>query len=185
VKHGLLAKSLVFQTEEEKKLYNDLVADFREDRQPVGCVEVAAVEEMAINHWRLAQTYPLMISEQQNRRRVGTAVLNAASQNSHDEQAGFLREINGSISGAQHGWDCHEFVVRNVTRNSEEENATIIGSKTLNVGALQIEAKLTTSLDAVLRYQASLKRDFYRALRTLMELQEARWSYEAMEGGRK
>jgi hypothetical protein len=36
---------------------------------------------------------------------------------------------------------------------------------------LQIEAKLNTSLDTILRYQAALKRDLYRAIAALRAIQ--------------
>ena len=173
VKHGLLAKALVFHTDEQKKEFNDLMAEMRKDFQPIGWVERALVEEIGVSYWLLAQTYALVISEQQNSQRAATAVLNAVSHTCHDEQAPFFREKDGSSLAAQPGWDCEELVVRKATRDSEQENASVLGSKTLNVGALQIEAKLTASLDTHLRYHASLKRDYYRALRTLLEFREA------------
>jgi hypothetical protein len=173
VKHGLLAKALAFHTDEQKKEFNDLMAEMRRYFQPVGWIESALVEELGVNYWLLAQTYARVTSEQQNCQRAATAVLNAVSHNCHDEQAPFFREKNGSISAAQPGWDCEELVVRQATRDSEQENASVLGSKTLNVGALQIEAKLTTSLDTHLRYHASLKRDYYRALRMLLEFRKA------------
>jgi hypothetical protein len=42
------------------------------------------------------------------------------------------------------------------------------------MGHLQIEAKLSTSLDTILRYQAALKRDLYRAIAALRVLQHDR-----------
>jgi hypothetical protein len=36
---------------------------------------------------------------------------------------------------------------------------------------VQIEAKLNTSLDTILRYQAALKRDLYRAIAALRAIQ--------------
>ena len=41
-------------------------------------------------------------------------------------------------------------------------------------GAVQIEVKLNTSMDSILRYEAALKRDLYRAIRTLLEIQRQR-----------
>ena len=45
-------------------------------------------------------------------------------------------------------------------------------------GHLIVEAKLTTSLDTILRYGAAIKRDFYRALDKLQELQADRLELE-------
>jgi hypothetical protein len=46
--------------------------------------------------------------------------------------------------------------------------------KTGKSGQVQIEAKLNTSLDSILRYETALKKDLYRALRTLGEIQRQR-----------
>ena len=46
--------------------------------------------------------------------------------------------------------------------------------KTDKTGDVQIEVKLNTSMDSILRYQAALKRDLYRAIRTLREIQQQR-----------
>jgi hypothetical protein len=173
VKHGLLAKALVFQTDEEKKRFHDLIAEIHRDFQPIGWVERALVEEIGVSYWLLAQTYARVISEQQNRQRAATAVLDVVSRNCHDEQVPFLREKDGSISATQPVWDCDQLLVRQATHDSEQENTSVLESKTSNVDAFQIEAKLTTSLDTQLRYHASLKRDYYRAVRMLLQLREA------------
>jgi hypothetical protein len=39
---------------------------------------------------------------------------------------------------------------------------------------VQIEVKLNTSMDSILRYEAALKRDLYRAIRTFLEIQRQR-----------
>jgi hypothetical protein len=47
-------------------------------------------------------------------------------------------------------------------------------------GCLEVEATLISSLPTILRYETNLKRDYYRAVNTLLELQRQRW-----EGGTK
>jgi hypothetical protein len=41
-------------------------------------------------------------------------------------------------------------------------------------GHIVVEAKLTSSLETILRYQAAIKRDYYRSLGVLRELQQDR-----------
>src|SRR4051794_20690680 len=51
VKHGLLAKALVFHTEEEKKEFDHLMAEICRYFQPSGWMESALVEELGVTYW--------------------------------------------------------------------------------------------------------------------------------------
>jgi hypothetical protein len=76
-------------------------------------------------------------------------------------------------SAAELGWDCQELVVRCEKADSEQD-LKIDGDKTSKSGHTQIEARLTTSQDSILRYQAAIKRDLYRAIDTLRAIQRER-----------
>lgn len=75
----------------------------------------------------------------------------------------------GVASDARLGWECQELVVRSEQRDSKQRY-----SDKTEGGNVQFEMKLTTSLESVVRYEAAIKRDLYRALDALKCLQEAR-----------
>ena len=62
--------------------------------------------------------------------------------------------------------------MRTGTRSSESEEQR--DETKGKVGQVQVEARLTNSIDGLLRYAASIRRDFYRAIRTLREIQRER-----------
>jgi hypothetical protein len=96
------------------------------------------------------------------------------AENYDGEQLPLFSERDGSHSAVQLGWDCQELVVRTGTRNSEEEEQEISKDRRGKVGHVQIEARLNTSLDTMLRYQAAINRDLYRALGELRSMQRER-----------
>jgi hypothetical protein len=53
LKHGLLAKHLLFQNEEEKTEFSTLLDELDDDYQPVGRTQRALVEEVAVCLWKL------------------------------------------------------------------------------------------------------------------------------------
>ncbi|MBZ5723303.1 MAG: hypothetical protein LAO03_23450 [Acidobacteriia bacterium] len=171
-KHCLLAKHMIFQSEQEKSEFDELMADLQDDHQPVGRTEWALVEEIAIILWKLAIANGWEMPELLNRRHAANAILRAVAENYHGEQLPLFTQGDGAHSAARLGWDCQELVVRTGTRNSEQEDESRLGSKKGNIGLVQVEAKLTTSLDTILRYQAALKRDLYRAIAALREIQQ-------------
>ena len=62
--------------------------------------------------------------------------------------------------------------MRTGSRNREEE--TEIGDKTDKTGYVIVEAKMSSSLETLIRYGASIRRDFYKALEVLRQLQQER-----------
>ncbi len=174
LKHGLLAKHLLFQNEEEKTEFNMLLEELDDEYQPAGRTERALVEEVAICLWKLQTANGWEIQELANRRKAVKAILRAVAENYDEEQLPLFTKGDGSRSAAQLGWDCQELIVRTGTRNSEQEEASGSMDRTDKSGHVQIEAKLNTSMDSILRYEAALKRDLYRAIRTLRDIQQQR-----------
>ena len=172
--HGLLTKRLVFQDEEEKKEYNTLLDELETEYQASGRTEWALVEEIAICLWKLQILNGWEVQEITNRRKAAKAILRAVTENYCEEQLPLFTKGDGSRSAAQLGWDCQELIVRTGTRNSEQENESPSGDTKGKAGHVQIEAKLNTSLDTILRYQAALKRDLYRAIAALRAIQAQR-----------
>ena len=175
-KHGLLSKYLVFETEEERQEFHALLDELAADYQPADRTAVELVEEVAINFWSLAEENGLETQELAHRRKATAAILRTLAENYDGEQLPLFTQRDGSHSAVQFGWDCEELVVRTGTRNSQQEDE--VSSKdrerTGKSGHVQIEARLNTSLDTILRYKAAIKRDLYRAIKELRSLQRER-----------
>jgi hypothetical protein len=173
-KHRLLAKHLAFESEKEQAEFDDLMADLGDDYRPVGRTEWTLVEEIAVTLWKLAIANAWEMPELLNRRQAAKAILRVLAENYHQGQLPLFTERDGSLSAAQLGWDCGELVVRTGSRSSEQADPNCFGTKKGNFGLVQIETKLNTSLDTILRYQAALKRDLYRAIAALCGIQRQR-----------
>jgi hypothetical protein len=170
---GLLAKKLLFQSDEEKSDFEQLHCELEQDRQPVGPVERALVEEAAVCLWKLQSANGWEMRELDNRRAASTAIMKTLSESHEQERLPLFTKWDGKASAAQLGWDCEELVVRCDKRDFKQEGESS-GDRKSKAGNLQIEAKLTTSLDSILRYQAVIKRDLYRVLAELREMQRER-----------
>jgi hypothetical protein len=171
-KHGLLAKKLRFHTEDEKEEFDRLVQELESEQQPAGRMEQVLIEEAAVCLWKLQAANDWEIRELANRRKAAKAILKSLVENCEGEELSLFDQGDGSHSAAQRGWDCEGLVIRTGTRNSEQEDA--FGDKSGKAGYLQIEAKLSTSLDTILRYQGAIKRDLYRALAALRDMRRDR-----------
>jgi hypothetical protein len=166
LKHSALAKHLVFRDEQEETEFSNLLAELEDEYRPDGQTKRALVEEIAICLWKLQILNGWEMEEVTNRRKAAKAILCAVAERFDEDQLSLFTKGDGSHSAARLGWDCQELIVRTGTRNSEQDES-FSGDKTDKSGHVQIEAKLTTSLDTILRYQAALKRDFYRAIAAL------------------
>jgi hypothetical protein len=94
---------------------------------------------------------------------------------SHQYQAvPLFTQWNGQASDARLGWECQELLVRSAKRDVEEQHHGNRDDRKSNTGRVEIEARLTTSLESASRYQASIKRDLYRVLSALREIQRDR-----------
>lgn len=171
-RHGLLAKTLRFQTEDEETEFNKLVHELEVEQQAVGRMERALIEEAAVCLWKLQSANDWEIQELAKRRRTSKAILKNLTEHYDEEKLPMFNQWEGSGSPARLGWDCQELTVRSGTTSSEQEKSP--GDRNSKAGHVQIEAKLTTSLDTVLRYQAAIKRDLYRALAALRDMRRDR-----------
>jgi hypothetical protein len=172
-RHGLLAKTLRFQDDNEKNEFDTLVRELEEEQQAAGQIERALIEEAALCLWKLRSANECEIQELANRREASKAMMKSLAESYDDEKLNLFNRWDGSASPALLGWACDELTVRSGTTTSEQEkeNATDRNSKAGNV---QIEAKLTTSLDTILRYEAAIKRDLYRAITALRDIRRDR-----------
>jgi hypothetical protein len=172
--HGLLARSLVFRDEEESAEFKTLLDELERDRQPVGRMEQALVEEIGVCLWKMGTLNGLEQIELENRRKASTAILQAVAENCEDKPLPLFSNDDGSRSAAQLSWECRELIVRTGTNNSEREESPDGEDKTAKGGNTVIEARLNTTGEGLLRYSAAIKRDFYHATKTLRDIQRER-----------
>ena len=174
IKHGFRAQHLSFENEDQKKEYTELLEQLEEYHEPDGPTEWMLVEEIANCQWMLQELNVWKSQEITNRRNATKAILRAVAENYDEKHLPFFTTADGADSAAQLGWDCQELIVRTGTRNFEQDKLLRGMDKNWKSGQVQIEAKLNTSLDSILRYEAALKKDLYRAVRTLGEIQQQR-----------
>ena len=154
-----------------------MLQELEEYHQPDGPIEVMLIEEIGRCRWRLEDLNGWALQEIINRRQASQAILRGVAENYDEERLPLFTTASGSDSAAQLGWDCEQLIVRTGSKNFErEEPRSGMGemSKTDKSGTVQIEVKLNTSMDSILRYEAALKRGLYRAIRTLLEIQQQR-----------
>jgi hypothetical protein len=175
-KHGLSAKYLVFQNEEERQEFDALLGELLEEYQPVDRTDKELVGKVAVAFWNSAELDGGGMQELAQRRKAAAAVLRTLAENYDGDQLPLFTQRDGSDSAVQLGWDCQELVVRTGTRNSEQEDEASPKNRDRKgkVGHVQIEARLNTSLDTILRYRAAINRDLYRAIAELRSRQRER-----------
>ena len=171
-RHGLLARTLRFKNKDEEKEFETLVHELEEEQQAAGRMERALVEEAAVCLWKLQSANDLEIQELSNRREASKAIMKSLAE-SDEEKLPLFRQWDGSPSPAQLGWECRELTLRRGTSDSEQERE-ISGGRNSEATHVQIEAKMTTSLDTILRYQAGIKRDLFRAVAALRDIRRER-----------
>jgi hypothetical protein len=171
VKHGLLTKALSFRNDEEKVEFRELASELEEDLKPRGILQGMLVQEIAVCWWKLQTTQRLQVEELRSRRKASTAILKTfihcdESADPTSTRADDLR------SAAPFGWECRELVLSVVGKQSEEESTSLHDDHTTEKrGHLGFEAKLGNSAESLLRYESSWKRDLYRAIAALRNLQ--------------
>ncbi len=175
-KHGLLAKHLRFQSADQEAEFASLLRDFEEEYQPSGVTESALVEEAAVCLWKLGILEGWALEEFVNRRNAAQAIVRTVAENCDEKQLPFFTQGNGSRSAAQLGWDCQELLIRSGTSNVEDADVFDMSDKRATSGHVLIAAKLNSSIDTIARYQSALKKDFYRAIAALRDMQRERLS---------
>jgi hypothetical protein len=169
--HGLLSKYLVFRTAEEQQEFAELLADLTDEHMPIGRTTREIVHELAVCIWKKAQANGWELQELAHRSEAPAAILKTLAENYDAGQLPIFTGRNGSHSAAELGWDCEELVIRTGSSKSEQQDDSSLGDRKDKSGHVMIEAKLNTSLDTVLRYQAAAKRDLRDTINLLESLQ--------------
>lgn len=168
ITHGILAKNLRFNSEDEKKAFDALISELVLDHRPCGPTESSQVFVMGVCLWKLGDLLGWQHEEIRNRSNAGKALLEAVQYN-HNAYGLPLS------AATQQGWEAQELTLRAGNQAANKESYSQERQKTENV---IVEARMTTSLETISRYAAEIKRDFYRALATLLELQRTRLELE-------
>jgi hypothetical protein len=177
-KHGLLSKALIFQDIQEEAEFQELVNDLLEEFQPKGVVERALTDEIAVSLWKMATAERWVLEELYSRRNAATAILDVFINSSDSAGNPFSKQEKKVRNAARAGWDCRELIVK-VGGNDEPSSMELsFSSQEKKKSRLQFEAKLGDSADTILRYQTTWKRDLYRAIESLRNLQRTRTAAE-------
>ena len=184
VRHGILAKKVVLDTDEQRAEFLELRQRCKTELRPKGLLEKFVVEEIVTLFWKLGIAEFLEVRELLRRQEL-----------SDDVDSIFRKDLELPISGydlpLDRGWDCERIVVRAVAGKDQRHSNTMCGpgvvqgqivqalkssqnSDHQEVDHLEIEAVMGSALESMTRYQAKLKRDLYRAIETLRKMQAER-----------
>jgi hypothetical protein len=183
-KHGLLAKQLKFLNEDDAKEFKALRDDLEQDFAPQGAVQNMLLEEIAVTWWKLRIAVGWELEDIANRQEASRELLRRFIHNSQDEQLSSLASEDGRPA-AFSTWECRGAVLRARSKGYGEDSLS--DEQESKDGGSEVELRLTSAMDTILRYQTSLKRDLYRAIQMLHTLpdMEARRQCTSGSGGRQ
>jgi hypothetical protein len=178
VRHGLLSNSLTFDSDDEREIFEQFRADIQEELAPQGIVENMLVAEIAVSWWKQQVAQRWSMQEISSRRKAAIVILRACAASSGltvnpFSDSGTAEGISGS------GWDCKELTIKVGAQRPDDD--LLVEPEEVKP-QVQFEAKLGTSAETFLRYESAWKKDMYRALATLKNVQQARL---AKSGGAK
>jgi hypothetical protein len=171
VKHGLLATKLICRTEEERTEFHALLDELEEDYKPAGALERMLVEEIGVCWWKLREALGWELQEFQNQRKVSKMMYDAFIAQCNDVHLPLQDSQNDSGAAVPSGWDCREVVLKRSSREYEKDTS-FSDETAVKAGRVELEAKLNSSVNTILRYETTLKRDLYRAINALERVQE-------------
>lgn len=183
LRHGILARKMVLSEDEEKD-YQRIWQSWNTFCDPTEQLEQSLVEEITNVSWKLGITEGLETRELLRRQHVRDGI-----------DGVFHKELKLPVSDydlpLDRGWDCERILVRALAGNDQGNSNTSRGpavfqNQVVNAvqtsqnshqqkgGHLEVQAVLGSSLETMARYRSQLKRDFYRAVDKLREVQAER-----------
>jgi len=173
LKHGLLAKHVIFRTEQEAAEFAQLLHELGEELRSGGVIQRILVQEIAMC-WRDMLIAHGELSVTRSRRTASQELLRRFIAKSDDQRVSVLSKEAGDekVSSREEelGWDCREVALRSGATNSDGFE----GDMGKTGGSSVMELRLGSSTETILRYCASAKRDLYWAIQTLQSLQSGR-----------
>ena len=180
-RHGILAKKIAFETDEERAEFHALAESCIAEFNPEGLVQEVLVEEITTCLWKIQIAVGLEVRELSSRH------------NLRDRIRGVFHgdvelPIDAEAYPLDRGWDCDRLIVRavagqNVDNSSSSRGPAIVQNQTVrdyqstqssdshNRGHLEVEAVLGNALTNITRYESGFKHDFYKAIEILRALQ--------------
>jgi hypothetical protein len=135
-----------------------------------GMRDVTTASEIAVCWWKLQTVQRLQLTELCSQRNASTAILNTFI--NADADADPLSSRPDDLRTATHfGWECRELVLTVDGKQSEQKDSSSKLETTGKGGRIAFEVKLGNSAESLLRYESSWKRDLYRAITLLKNLQ--------------
>jgi hypothetical protein len=168
VKHGLLARAITFENKEEEREFNELLDSIQDDFPRA--IQDIMQQELATCWWKsqVAERELRNIRSQPN---TSAQMLYKLMSRDNDDAASGVSGVRGpDIAGTTDlsGWEGRELVFKAGKSNSGSSLLPeYLGDEN---GGPVMELRLTSSMERILRYRTSVKRDFYRALHTLINL---------------
>ncbi len=196
-RHGLLAKQILFRHHEtERNEYKNLLNSLERDYMPVGLVERMLVEEIGTCWWKLRTATRWEIKGLRAHHQASERVVDELSRKETDHGL-----LDSGWGHDLHQWECETLVIRRnknstgtsvsmaARRESPATGPLVPAAKSSQSnqknGGTEIEATLKSSLPTILRYETTLKRDLYKAIDKLEELQRRRKESERKKHRRK
>jgi hypothetical protein len=173
MKHGLLTSRVTFQNGDEEQEFNTLVDDLYEEFKPKGISEALLVEEIATCWWKLRTAAQWGLQDFRSRRKASLAFLNAFNESSDEIGDAISDQHDRLRAAAKSGWECREVLIT-VGGNKAEGEDEVTGEPTQTSAKTQLQARLGSSGETLLRYETAWRRDLYRAIEILRKIQGAR-----------
>ncbi len=169
VKHGLLARALVFKNEKEEQNFRDYRRHLWKDLAPANALEAMYVDDIANADWRLkrATRWEQNISMNTDM----TAIANDALE-SGTGKLGILGEFD---TENRPDLRCKELTF--FLKNEDDPKAEKVFSLSGSPSGVELTAKLTDplgNLETIIRYQRAIRGDRDNAADRLFKLQRAR-----------
>lgn len=172
LKSGFRSSSLVFESEDEQKTYQEFAAQLWEDQQPEGSLEEMLVSEMAVSWWKLQTIDGLLLKQVRSQTEMSQRIYDAFLEAKQQYDGNLIQWEAGLRDLGDSGWQCEQLVFSSgrsdqTDRNSEGPAADP-EARTKDNGRLQL--RFEDSSERLLRYANAWRRDFYRALGALVAL---------------
>lgn len=166
--HGILAKVLMFKNDEERQDFEAFFENLKELDPPTSPIEAILVEEVAVcwHRAKRALRWEQRIRSQQNP--ATQVVLGALKANSD-----VLPIKHNDALEKSSGWDCREVILK-INNGARSLECGLGEDQTREQQGVELRAKFTNQIGTVLKYQAAVKRDLYRAIGALRALQKER-----------
>ena len=168
LKHGLLARAITFENKEDEREFSELLESIQDDFPRA--IQNMVQQELATCWWKsqMAEQELRDIRRQPN---TSAQILRNLISLNNDDAASVFSGVRGPDIASTtdlSGWEGRELVLK--AGKSNGDSSVLPENLDDENGSSVIELRLTNSTERILRYQASLKRDFYRALQTLINL---------------